>query len=255
MAAPASAKSKSGPWQVQLTKKQAKALAEVQRKVTPNAFAVSPDGAWGRAWGQSSRDEALAVAMHFCRRALKPGKRDCIAYAVNGEVVAPAVVDAKVVTKVYKPVDGRKAAAFFGLSGVNFAGNRPAALAQLEQVQAGNTALRSDPILSAALSRSSFTLAGAKGFALKLGKDTVEQHVQTNRAVLVISFTGWTATKEGLVCLFDGKWTSTGKLVGTKCLVLDHIVNGKARFSWESSLGTVRNGQLVAGDATRSAAR
>ncbi|WP_238366841.1 hypothetical protein [Mesobacterium pallidum] len=247
------------PWQVALTAQQGKSFAEWQRMKTPSAFAISPDGAWGFSEGFATDKAAQTAAMGWCQERLRPGRRDCILFGVNGRQVAPAQVETRKVTQVYKPVDGRKAAAFFGLAGLDFAGNRAAALAQLAQVQAGtdpSIAFGRDRGVEAIVANRSLMLAQSGGFALWLdGAGWAEQASKAQSGVLTQVYPQWMATREGLVCLFGGYFRSTGKKTGTNCLILNGISRGQVDFSWGGSSNVRRKGYLVAGDGRRGAAR
>ena len=247
------------PWQVALTANQHKAFTEWQAMKGRSAFALSPDGPWGRSEGFATDAAAEAAAMGWCQQHLRPGRRDCILFGVNGRQIAPGRVETRKVTQVYKPVDGKKAAAFFGLAGLDFAGNRAAALAQLAQVQAGtdpSIAFGRDRQVEALLTGRSLMLAQSGGFALWLdGAGWAEQASKAQSGVLTQVYPQWMATREGLVCLFGGYWQSTGKKTGTNCLILNGISRGQVDFSWGGSSNVRRKGYLIAGDGRRGAAR
>lgn len=249
----------SEPWQVALSAKQHKSYTEWQGLAAPSAFAISPDGAWGFSFGFPSDKAAQDAAMGWCQERLRPGRRDCVMFGVNGRQVVPAVIETRKVSQVYTPVDGRKAAAFYGLAGLDFAGNRAAALAQLTQVNAGtdpSTAFGRDRKVEELLTGRSLALAQRGGFALWFdGGGWAEQASRANSGTLVQVFPQWMATREGLVCLFGGYWKSTGKKVGTNCLILNGIARGQVDFSWGASSNVRRKGYLIAGDARRGAAR
>ena len=81
-----------GSWKVALNKRQSKAFEETKAQPSITAFALSPDGAWGRAWDYDTKQGASARAMAGCRGFLKPGRRDCILFAVDGVIVAEPVL-------------------------------------------------------------------------------------------------------------------------------------------------------------------
>lgn len=51
------------------------------------SFALSPDGAYGVAFGYANSDEATSAALRQCRADLKPGQLDCVVFDVNGSIV------------------------------------------------------------------------------------------------------------------------------------------------------------------------
>ncbi len=245
-------------WQVSLTRQQERGLAEALAARTPNAFAVSPDGPWGWAYGYGSLEAATARALGNCRQHLRAGRRDCIVYAQNGRVVAPAVVETRRVQAVYAPVNGRTAPSVFGLADVSFQGNRAAAEAQLAALQADPSLrgrLRSDPALRRALTGRSLVSDQRNGFAIWFDGTGGEQHSKANSGILEMGFREWVATPEGLVCMFDSAWIGTGKPAGTRCLILASINRGAVRFAWDGSANALRNANLVAGDARLGAVR
>lgn len=56
------------------------------RQNHPRAFALSGEGRWGAAWGQSDRSAAESAALANCA---KSGARDCRIYARNNEIAWP----------------------------------------------------------------------------------------------------------------------------------------------------------------------
>jgi hypothetical protein len=251
------AKDKAGQWTVTLTKKQNAALAEMNTNHSARAFAISPDGAWGRSWDNTTKKDISDRALSYCRAELRKGKRDCIVYSVNGKVVAPVVVTTKTVSQVYKPVNGNTAPKFFGRVPFNFTGDKSAAQADfaiLKNSPAHRNALKRDKKLEAALTNASFMNKSSKGFAIWFEKGKGSQFSGSNNGILRLYFNRWLATPDGLVCMFDAEW-STGKRVGTRCLVLENVSNGIAKFFWAGSSANRFTGQIVAGDARRGAAR
>lgn len=249
----------AGSWTVELTRKQARKLAELNDAQRNTAMAVSQKGAWGRARNWASEQQASDWAMQNCRAYLKPGQPDCILYAVNGQRVAPATVQLKKVSQVYKPVNGRKAAAFHGLRPLNLSGNRPAAENLLKQIDAETrdaARLPRDTGLEAKLRNNSLAADDTRGFAIWLGADRVETWIKTQRGEnLKIRWKSWLATPEGLVCMIDGHYLSSGKRVGDNCLFIESASGGRMVFSWLNSPAKKRKGLIIAADARLGAAR
>ncbi|MEQ9694470.1 hypothetical protein [Shimia sp. SDUM112013] len=136
-------------WTVVLTGKQ-NAAFQAQKSVKKHTgFAISPDGAWGQSHGFASADAAAARAMSFCRSYMRKGQRDCILFAVNGKVVAPAVVQTKTVQALYKPIDAKAAPSVFGYAPGSFKGNKSAARAEYKALEK-NPALRNTMVRDAA---------------------------------------------------------------------------------------------------------
>ncbi|MEO9683302.1 MAG: hypothetical protein ABJF86_17625 [Tateyamaria sp.] len=250
----ASAGTAQEAWTVQLTSKQAKAHAEQAGRKAVTAFAISPDGAWGRSHGFQDADQAAKRAMSFCQGELRPRKRDCILFEVAGKRAAPQVVQTRKVSTVYQPLNGRKAAFVFGRAALDFRGNKDGAMAQLATAPTQPSALAQDKKLRAGLTNRTIMTTQAKGFGLWLGDVYAEHLVSTNNGVLVVGFDSWAVTAQGLLCMFNGFWDS-GKPVGTKCVLLNSIGNGLVDLSWDGSPNASRKGQLIAGDARFSAAK
>lgn len=248
-------------WTVTLTRKQAGELQELKGKPSNTGFALSPDGAWGTRWGASSAKAAGDEALANCRAFLKKGRRDCILYTVNGQVVARPVESTRKVSAVYTPVNGKTAPSVFGRAPVNFSGNAPAAMADAKAMRADPahaSRLKRDPGLEQALMQRSFMNMEKRGFAIWFEKGRGEQHMVGNSGRLQLNFGRWIATPDGLVCMFDGAWASTGKKVGARCLLIETIKNGIVRFAWlnaEYGAPSFRKGQIIAGDARRGAVR
>ncbi|WP_299293812.1 hypothetical protein [uncultured Tateyamaria sp.] len=243
------------PWTVVLTKKQAKALAELSGEPDVTAFAISPDGAWGRSWGYDSAENAGARAVNFCQSELRPGKRDCFLFELAGKRMVPEVVETRKVSKVYRPVNGRQAAALFGRVDFDFAGNVPAAAAQHQTALSSPAGLREDKALRKALENRSIMSLKAKGFAVVFEDVYAEQIAMGSGGLLKTYFDSWTVTSEGLVCMFDGYWASTGKPRGTVCLILHDATDGAVTMAWGNKPNARQKMQLIAGDARFATAR
>lgn len=235
-------------WTVALTKKQAKALGEISGKSSHVAFAISPDGSWGRSWGKPSAAIARESALSFCRAYLSRGKRDCLIYMVNGKRVAPAVVNTRPVAEVYKPLNGRRAASVFGRSDFNFTGNLAAARAQLAAGMADPGALRQDDGLRAKLAGRTLMNTSSKGWAVWLGKQRAAHLAQANSGVLTTEYESWRVTSDGLLCM-------RGASVKTRCILLGPAKAGALKIYWSFTPKAGRKAQLIAGDARGGAVR
>ncbi len=254
---PGITKATAQDWVVALTAKHAKQLNKLKGQKRHTAIAISPDGAWGTAYGKISAKVAGNMALGYCQQHLKPGRRDCLIYAVDSKVVVSSVVKTKVVSAVYKPVNGVAAAKFFGRVGGRFTGNRARAsedLQRLTQDPAYRARLVSDPVFESLLTNKSFMSLDRKAFAIWLSPTYGEQHMSVNSGIMYNYFPDWLATKDGLICFFDAVW-DTGKPLGTRCIIVDEISNGLIRFSWGASPKTVRKAKIIAGDARFGAAR
>ncbi|WP_415922077.1 hypothetical protein [Tateyamaria sp. SN6-1] len=234
-----------------LTRDQAAARAEMAGEPHPHAFAVSPDGAWGRSWGADSAATAAKRALGFCRRELRRGKTDCILFSQDGVRVAPETVTPRKVRDVYKPLNGRKAAAVIGRVPFDFAGAPDAARTQL----AAGGALVGDPGLRRALEGRSIMTTATKGFGIWLGRDYAEHMGSANSGVLSTVFDSWTVTSEGLVCMYGGRWRSSGQPVGTKCFILGAMRQGQGAIYWDGSPNAARKAQVIAGDVSLGAVK
>ena len=255
--APRLALAASQDWVVELTRKQAKQLNKLQSQNRHTALAISPDGVWGATYGKISAEVAGDFALRYCQAFLKPGRRDCFVYAIDGKIVAPSVVKTSAVSVVYKPVNGVTAARFFGRVAVSFSGNRVRAIEDLKRLErdpAYRSRLVADRAFEAILTNRSFMSLDRKGFAIWLSPTDGEQHMSTNSGIIHNYFPDWLATKDGLICLFDAVW-GTGKPLGTRCLIVDQISNGLIKFSWGASIKTVRKAQIIAGDGRFGAAK
>lgn len=242
-------------WTVTLTAKQEQARAEMVQEEQVTAFAISPDGAWGRSWGFDDAALAAERSLAFCRAELRPRKRDCLVYEVGGKRVAPATVQTRKVSVVYKSFDGRKAASVFGRAPYDFAGNRSGALAQLATAPTRRGTLPEDKALRAALTNRTIMTTQSKGFALWFEGTRAEHAVSTSGGVLTVLFDSWTVTPEGLMCMFDGHWEGTGKPVGTRCVLLNAMGDGLVDLSWDQTPNATRKAQLIAGDARFAAVK
>ena len=236
-------------WTVQLTSRQAAALAEIDQNDKVTAFAISPDGAWGRAWGVNTTENAAARAMNYCQGQLRPRKRDCVLYQVAGQRVAPEAVQTRRVSKVYKPLNGRTAAEVFGRVEFEFQGNPAAAQAQVATAPTRRGQLAEDASLRAVLQGRSIMSIKAKGFAVTFEDTFAEQSAASQSGILKVYFDSWTVTPDGLVCMFGGYWESSGQPVGTKCLILNSASKGLVDMSWDQSPNSSQKMQLIAGDA------
>ncbi|MCT4557906.1 MAG: hypothetical protein N4A61_07580 [Pelagimonas sp.] len=249
--------SAQGGWTVTLTKKQNKGLAEYQASPNPKAFAISPDGPWGFWYGADTTEESAKRALGACRQHLRRGKRDCILYARNDKVVTGQQVQTRKVTKVYKPVDGKLAPQVFGLINASFQGDRASAMqeyARLQQQNYSAKALKSDPALSKLLTAGSVVADAKRAWMFMFYKRGGEQRSVGKNAILQTYFDSWVSTKSGLVCTFGEHW-DTGKGIGTRCIVIDQIANGKIKYIWADQGRPVRKANLIAGDARWGAVR
>ncbi|PSL18627.1 hypothetical protein [Shimia abyssi] len=251
------AKDAQGIWTVVLTNKQSAEFQEQKSQKKHTGFAVSPDGAWGRSHGFASKDKAAARAMSFCRSFMRKGQRDCILFAVDGTIVAPAVVKTKTVTALYKPINAKTAPAVFGYAPGAFKGNKDAAKAAYNAFEK-NPALRNsmarDANLERLLTNRTLMTKTSRPFLLWFSPNGGEQNGVANSGILVSYFKSWIATPDGLVCLFDARWDN-GNPIGNRCLYIDSIENGQVRFTWASSINKKRKAMLLAGDARFAAAR
>lgn len=238
-------------WTVQLTRSQAKNFAETQAAAKSNwAFAISPDGGWGRSWEYATAEGARTRAMQECRLRLRKDKRDCALFAENGKRLMPAVIETRRVSKVYKPVNGRSAAAVIGLAPMSFRGNPQAAKAQVAAINEGSLNVANLPgdraLMTMLRDRSLATTSGFES-VVYFGRPQAQRLIESNSGLLSIRFTGWRATREGAVCMENGRW-ATGKPFGNFCLVIHAIDNGRITFSWGDSNAS-RSAYLIAGDA------
>lgn len=247
----------SETWTVKLTKEQAKKARETIGLDFTTAVAISPDGAWGRSWRARTLADEKERALGYCRAHLKPKRRDCFLYMVNGKVVAPKTVETRVVSVVYKPVDGKKAPAVLGRARVNFVGDKSAALADFKKFKTDSAhfkRLSRDRALEAALKRQSFMNTKKSGFAIWFESTGGQQHMAANGGkILKMRFSDWRATSDGLVCMIGAVWSS-GKAVENRCLIIESIKDGVADFYWAGK-NTRYQGQIIAGNALHGAVR
>lgn len=243
-------------WTVKLTRKQAKAFAEVQRRPGHVGFAISPSGAWGFAEARKTPKQAAEDALDWCRAYVVKGKPDCVVYAVDGKVVAPATVRLKIISEVYKPVDAARAAAWYGLAPLNFQGNSAAAVAAYKAVEKNPEILASIPrdkrLMSGLTGRSIATKQGR--FSVLFVPGGARQVSKSNGGLLGTNFGYWVATPDGLICMTQGVWDN-GKAAGTRCLILHAASQGQLSVSWAATPNSKQTGYLVAGDAGIGRAR
>lgn len=238
-----------GPWQVVLTERQADVLADLNAKDAPSALAISPSGSWGTAWGQRSEDAAREVALRNCRQHLREGWGDCLLYAVNGDRVAPDVVDVSTVNQRYRELDLASADAFFDRSDVSFASDGTEAFAQFARIRENSNALAAmqrNTDLEEQLTGSS--LVERSGQVVWLGESEATIRTRAQSGILEEGFRNWRITDAGLLCLNFGQYVSTGRQIGMKCIVLRRIGNGEFEFQWAAN-GIQRRGIVVSGDA------
>lgn len=255
-AAPA-VSAQDGSWTVKLTGNQAKGLAVAQADRPNWAFAISPDGAWGWAAGRGSVAVAEADALQFCRERLRAGRRDCLVYAANGKVVAPATVATRTIRAVYAPVYGQKAAAFFGVSPVSFKADVPAAAALLARIEENPgliASLTPDRALMGQLTGRSLTTVRSRGFSFYLGQGTARVTSQGRGGLLVVNLPGWVATREGVLCAPSGRWSS-GKPTGHRCMLLHAMSGGRVDMAWGFTPTKIQKGLVIAGDGGLAAVR
>lgn len=256
--APDPVAAQSETWTVELSSKQKRGLRKMRKNPGITAFAISPEGHWGYSYGRSTEDAAEKLAMQYCQANLKPGYRDCFVYEVNGRVIAPSVVKTTRVREVYRPLNGLVAPSYFGVAKVNFTGNRARALADYKAFEKNanhRSNLKPDPKLLRALTGRTYMLAKDAAFAIWFDKPWASQHSEKTNSrddgIYKLDFPSWVATKDGLVCLFDGN----GGRAGSRCLIIDYIKNGKGRHSWGNAPHVVNEGYVIAGDARRGSAR
>ncbi|WP_294227680.1 DUF4189 domain-containing protein [uncultured Shimia sp.] len=240
-----------------MTAKQAAAYEEQKSQKGTKAFAISPDGAWGYTYGKNSAKDAQAQALAYCREHMRKKQRDCMVYSLNGKRVAPAVVQTKKVTTIYKPLKAKDAAKVFGFAPGTFTGNKAAAKAEYNALKKGavtKATLPRDAALEALLTNRSLMTKGNSPFLLWFQKSGGEQHGKGRGGALLSHFDSWRATPNGLMCMFDSYWDS-GKAMGTRCLYIDSLKNGEARVAWIHISGGQQKAQLLQGDARYAAVR
>lgn len=239
-------------WKVELTKVQARKLPEVMEDAHHSAFAISPSGPWGSAWGYSTEKAAELAAIQRCRERLKVGKRDCIIYVVNGNIVAKTAVLVDKIRAVYKPnLHRKRAVAFFGVSNITFQGDREAALLQLKEVKSGvDISLKygRDSYVESLVKNKSFMM-NAGGQAIWFNDGWGERHSRASTRILELRIPQWMATKEGLICMYGTHYKSTNKPIGTQCIIINNIEKGIVDFSWSWDVNAKRRAHLIAGNA------
>lgn len=243
-------------WVPKISREGKGGYEKVMAKPKNFAFALNNKLAWGSSWNYDSVDAAKERALKSCRKWVKPGQADCVVYMVNGEVVAGDQVTSKKITKRYKAVSGKQAAAFFGLRTMTFDGNRAAAVAEYEAFQATGAYPKNDKSLSKQLMGSSVTSTENGGYAIVFDDNGV---LWANKAgpknILAVRYRQWLLTKNGLLCMFDGAFTSTGKKVGSRCVAISSISGGKVQWQGVSYDGEPKTSFLVAGDAATTTAK
>ncbi len=244
-------------WQVSLKDKQKKGYSKYQLEKGPRAFAISPDGAWGYRYGDTSVEVAKKRALQNCRQHMRPRQRDCVVYDVNGKRVLPEVIQSYRVSALYRPLDAKSAAAFFGLKGGSFEGNLAQAKQEFKPFHKGQLPHNSfvpDPTLTELLTQRSLMTTTKRPTVIWFGDKGGEQLVRGDSSVASNTFPKWAVSRSGLACLYDGVWDS-GKIIGDRCIFLKSLSNGQVRFSWAGKWGRTLKGQLVNGDARFAAVR
>lgn len=244
-------------WTVTLTSKQAVAYNEQKARNGNKAFAISPDGAWGYTYGVSNQQDAQRRAIANCRKYMRKKQRDCLLFSTNGTQVLPPVTTTNKVSALYKPLKAKDAKAVFGVAGGAFKGNKKAARAEHQAFENGKISrakLPRDPQLEALLTGRSLMTTNNKTTMLWFSPTRGEHHSQAKSGVLISHFKRWIATPNGLVCKFEAAWDNGNPLEDT-CLYIDSISNGQVKFSWGHSMGSMRKGVLLQGDARFAAAR
>lgn len=248
-------------WKVELTKKQKRRFEEISGKKPNTAFAISPDGIWGRSWGKDSAELAVSSALSFCRQHLKPGKRDCVLYSVNQKLQIENEVDVEVETvkEVFETGDPDSARRFFGTAVRTMRFDYERATTILK-------GLKDDPNFLNALIRDTKleeflrnrSLIGLKkaGSTFWFGQEGGERHIKGRKGLQIRHFKEWIATPEGLVCMLESFVPATGKKLGTDCIAIDTIIDGEVEFALASeTTKKLRKAYLVNGDARFSATR
>lgn len=244
-------------WTVTLTGKQAAAYEEQKARSGNKAFAISPDGAWGYTYGVSNQLDAQKRAIANCRKYMRKKQRDCLLFSANGKQVLPPVTPTKKVTALYKPLKAKDAKAVFGLAGGAFKGNKKAARAEFQAFENGKISraeLPRNAQLEALLTGRSLMTTNNKAVMLWFSSTRGEHHSQAKSGVLISHFKRWIATPNGLVCKLDAAWDNGNPLRDT-CFFVESISNGQVKFSWAHSMGSMRKGVLLQGDARYAAAR
>ncbi|SMX43217.1 hypothetical protein [Actibacterium lipolyticum] len=245
---------KAEPWTVTLNNEQTKVLSELGARSGITALAISPDGAWGTAWGWNTMAKSTAQALSNCREHVKMGKRDCVVYASNGKRILPDTIDIKRVQQRYKAINGKKAASFFGLAPIEFTGSRNEALQEFEFTKSDGQAWRTIPksrALKRQLTGRGLVSAGKDGWAIFLTEDHAFHDSKVGRS----KFEQWAISENGLLCMFFGKYEN-GKSRSTACMVIDEISRGEMRYNWAANGDNrARRGFIVAGDPGKNSVK
>ena len=211
-------------WAVKLTPQHKQALAETKSNPNHSALAIAPGGQWGSAWNYSSAEEANQRALNNCKSYLKRGNLDCVIVAQNGKMIVGKTVDLVSITKVYKPLNGKKAARFFGGVNIQFQGDRVKALEQYEFTKRDGQAWRTIPkdmALRRALTNHGLASNGQNGWAIYLGEKEATQYASPKSGkVMVSTFKEWAISKDGLLCMFFGKHAN-GNPRSTTCMIIE----------------------------------
>lgn len=243
-------------WEVTLSVEQAEKFAELSGEEAHTAFAVSPDGIWGRATGRRSAQEASQAALAFCAQHTRLNASQCILYSVDGARVAPASVTTTPVTARYEAVSPSSAQAFFPTVAVTHTGDVSAQRAFYAQLQSDPNALATAPRdaeLRAALIRSSIVATSAR-MVIWLDEAGAEIHNMGSNGRLERIYQDWHVTADGLMCLNRGQWASTGRSVGMTCIEIREIASGEVEAAWAGN-GADITGVIVRGDARFSTSR
>lgn len=245
---------KAEPWTVTLNKEQTGVLSELGARPGGTALAISPDGAWGTAWGMSTKAKSTARALANCREHVRKGQRDCVVYAVNGERSLPDTIDIKRIQQRYKAIDGKKAASFFGLVPIEFTGSRNAALKEFEFTNSDGQAWRTIPksrALKRQLTGRGLVGVGKGGWAIFL----TENHAYHDTKVGRTTFEQWAISENGLLCMFLGKYEN-GISRSTACMIVHEVSRGEMRYNWAANgRNRARRGFVVAGDPGKNSVK
>lgn len=241
------------PWNVVLSKGQNQALVELESESGNKSFAISPDGPWGRAWGNKSASQSEKEALAFCREHVRKGQRDCVIHSTNGKNKLAASIDVTRVTQRYKARHGQNAAKFFGLAAIDFQGSRQEALKEFELTQNDGQAWRSIPKdrkLEQQLTERGLISVGKDGWALFLDKVEARHYAKGSPS----TFKEWVVSKNGLLCMYFGEFDN-GRKRGDVCMLIDSISRGEMRYSWALVNGQSKRAFAVAGNPGRSAVK
>jgi len=242
-------------WNVTLTSRQAEGLNTASRGRKNFAMAISPDGPWGWSEGMRSAKAAEIRALQFCRGFMRKGQRDCLVYMVNGKRTLAQTVKTRRVAAVYKPLNAKLATSVIGLSDLRFAGQLDAARALLDQGVNTPESLKQDRKLRAALLGRSIMLTTRYNPTFFFDETGASRSMKSNNGILKINYSSWIVTSEGLICMMNGRWSTTGKPVGTSCLVLGPATGGKTEIYEPRNPKSKRKAIVIAGDARYGAVR